>query len=368
MHVRDLIVQKIQESGPIPFKDYMEMALYQPSIGYYTSPEYRIGKRGDFFTSPYISSAFGAMIGRQIEEIWQQSPKNFTIVEYGAGAGLLCYDILQYLEKNTDCYSSIQYVIIEKSPILRKLSQSYLREKVIWVDEIKELGKFQGCIISNELFDNFPVHRVFLENGQIREIRVDFPGEFKETTGLVPSSITDYAESSHLALSEGFCTEICMDVEKWYQELTRYMVSGYIITIDYGYLNEKSLRYRQKKGSIRSYKNHQQTDNLYSYPGEQDITADVNFSALIYWGLKNNFICSGFVNQCSFLRALGFLPYLYDMNNSEEDKKYACAILMDQMGNSFKVLVQQKNVPTVTLSGLQLSHPIENKICSRIAI
>src|SRR5712675_315325 len=140
MEVRDLIIRKIQESGPITFKDFMDMALYQPDCGYYTSPGHRIGKRGDFFTSPYISSAFGAMIARQIEELWQQWPKHFTIVEYGAGAGLLCHDILLYLKTNPGCYASVQYVIIEKSPLLRKLSQQHLKEKVIWIDEIGELG------------------------------------------------------------------------------------------------------------------------------------------------------------------------------------------------------------------------------------
>ena len=367
MHVRDLIIQKIQESGPITFRDYMDMALYQPSVGYYTSPEHRIGKRGDFFTSPYISSAFGAMIARQIEEIWQQSPKKFTIVEYGAGAGFLCHDILQYLEMNAECYSSIQYVIIEKSTVLRKLSQSYLHNKVIWVEEIKEIGEFEGCVISNELFDNFPVHRVFLENGQLMEILVDYSGDFKEIYSASNSSIADYARFYPLDLPEGFCTEICRDVEKWYQDLTKYMRSGYIITIDYGYLSEMSPSYRQKKGSIRSYRNHQKTDNLYAYPGDQDITADVNFSVLIYQGRKNGFTCNGFVNQRNFLRALGFVPYLHDMKDSEEDKKYTYTILLDQMGNSFKVLIQQKNVLSLPLRGLSLSHPVDQKICAWVA-
>ena len=110
------------------------------------------------------------------------------------------------------------------------------------------------------------------------------------------------------------------------------------------------------------------TNDPYAFPGEQDITADVNFSTLIYQGLKNGYDCSGFVNQRSFLRALGFVRYLSDMNDSEENKKYACSMLLDQMGGLFKVLIQQKNVPAVNLSGLCFSHPIEKKISTGLRV
>lgn len=120
------------------------------------------------------------MVARQIEEMWWQIPENFMVVEYGAGSGLLCYDILQYLKTNKDCYRSIQYIIIEKSPVLRKLSQRCLQEKVIWIDDIGELGEFEGCTISNELFDNFPVYKVCNENGQLMDIWVDHHRGFRE--------------------------------------------------------------------------------------------------------------------------------------------------------------------------------------------
>src|SRR5437868_3760940 len=101
MTLSEIIIKKIRENGPIPFRDFMEMALYYPELGYYTSPKDKIGTNGDYYTSSSLTPAFGAMIGRQIEEMWSMSGENkFTIVEYGAGTGSLCYDILQYLKQN----------------------------------------------------------------------------------------------------------------------------------------------------------------------------------------------------------------------------------------------------------------------------
>ncbi len=148
MNVTDLIIERIKQNGAISFRDYMNMALYHDELGYYTSSAHTIGKRGDFFTSPYISSAFGAMIGRQIEEFRKQITGDFTIVEYGAGNGLLCYDILEYLKLNLEDFKSIRYVIIEKSSVFRKISQKYLGNRVTWLDDVKKLGTFNGCVIS----------------------------------------------------------------------------------------------------------------------------------------------------------------------------------------------------------------------------
>jgi SAM-dependent MidA family methyltransferase len=366
MKLEDLIIRKIKDFGPLPFRDYMEIALYEPGLGYYNSPQHKIGKRGDFYTSPYISSAFGAMVARQIEELWQDVPGNFTIVEYGAGVGLLCHDILQYLKTNKPLFKYLRYVIIEKSPVLRKLSRQYLDEKVIWIDDIKELGEFEGCVISNELFDNFPVHKVFMEDGHMMDIWVDHHNGFREIVGEASTVITEYASSARMEISEGLHTEICLDLKDWFRTVSKYLKRGYIISIDYGYLQGASGKINNIEGSLRCYKNHRLTNNLYECPGEQDITADVNFSALIYCGLKNGFEFSGFVNQRSFLRALGFVAFLSNMDDTVENKKYAYTTLLDQMGGSFKVLIQRKGIPYHPLHGLALEHPFEKKICSQM--
>ena len=247
------------------------------------------------------------------------------------------------------------------------MSQEYLNEKVIWIDDIKELGEFEGCVISNELFDNFPVHKVFMEDGQLMDIWVDHHNRFREITREASPGITEYVSDTRFEIYEGLHTEICPDLKEWYTNVSEYLKRGYIISIDYGYLEGTYRKINSREWSLRCYKNHQVTDNPYEYPGEQDITADVNFSALIYWGLKNEFGFSGFVNQRSFLRALGFVPLLSEINDTEENKKFACTTLLDQMGGPFKVLIQRKGIPYHSLQGLAFEHPFEKKICMQIA-
>ena len=364
MSLRELIISKIRKSGPISFRDYMDMALYAPGYGYYTSGEQRVGKRGDFFTSPYISSAFGAMVARQIEEIWETMPRGFTIVEYGAGSGLLCYDILEYLRKNRDCYQSIWYAIIEKSPSMKRVSRQYLPGKVSWVDDISELGEFDGCVLSNELLDNFPVHRICFAEGEMKEIYVDFQDNLHQILRPLSAPVLNYITACPMEIAEEYCTEICLDAEGWYKDISTHLRSGYIITIDYGYLNGMLTHVRNNSGTIRSYKDHRLDMDFYSDPGSKDITADVNFSSLSYWGSKYAIEFAGIVDQSRFLRGLGFVPFLSDMIESEENKKFALAMLLDQMGSRFKVLVQRKQLPYHPLRGLCLEHPVEKKICA----
>jgi SAM-dependent MidA family methyltransferase len=363
MTLSELIINRIRENGAISFRDYMEMALYHDDLGYFTSSAHTIGKKGDFFTSPFISSAFGAMIGRQIEEFRKQISGDFTIVEYGAGTGLLCCDILEYLKLNHKDFESIRYVIIEKSSVLRKISQKYLGSQVTWLDDIKKLGTFNGCIISNELFDNFPVHRMVWQNQQFMEVFVDYQHGFKEVLKPAKTDIVNAFEYTHIDFPHGFYTEVCMDALEWFKNVSRVLNKGYIVTIDYGYLLEELLQQQRTFGTIRCYHEHRVNFDLYQRPGEQDITSDVNFSSLCYCGAKNGFEFTGYVTQNHFLRALGFVPYLSDLNDSNENKIFACTTLLNQMGKKFKVLIQQKNLPCSPLSGLTFQEPEEKRMC-----
>jgi len=362
MNLPEVIIERIQKAGPISFRDYMDMALYEPGMGYFTSGEHSIGKKGDFFTSPYISPAFGAMVGRQLLEIRAAIEDEFTIVEYGAGAGLLCHDILQYMKENTR--RPLRYIIIEKSPYLCKLSKRYLPEDVIWIDNIEKLGSFRGCILSNELFDNFPIHRVVMRDGLLMEIFVDFRDGFQEILKPATEELTAYFELDGILLPEGHSTEICLDADRWYNRISASMEKGFVITIDYGYQMNELLHPLKSAGTVRCYYRHQVHADPYVNIGKQDITADVNFSVLNAMASHNDFDFSGYVTQNRFLRALGFLSYLSAMEYSEEDKLFIFDTLMHQMGNQFKVLIQRKGLPYRRLQGLNLELPLEKKMLS----
>ena len=360
MALTDIIIKRITNEGPISFRDFMEMALYYPELGYYSSTDDKIGKTGDFYTSSSLTPVFGAMIAKQIEEMWRiLGEKQFTIVEYGAGTGLLCHDILRYLRKNENLYDQISYVIIEKSSAMRKKQQMHLLEKVSWYDRIEEIAPVVGCILSNELLDNFSVHQVVMEN-DLMEVFVDYKNDFVEVLKPASNALSDYLAELQVSLPKGFRTEINLEATKWLQQIARALQEGYVITIDYGYTSEEFYRPSRSRGTILCYRGHTINENPYDEIGKQDITAHVNFSALCHWGEKNGLICSGLTNQAHFLLAMGYRDYVLStaepgtsMLESARKVAYLNHTLLVDMGNKFKVLIQQKGLSNEKQSRLQ---------------
>src|ERR1043165_2184696 len=159
MSLLEIIKDRIKKEGPISFHDFMEMCLYYPEVGYYTSANHTIGSNGDYYTSSNVTSGFGAVIARQLKEMWEHLDKReFTVVEFGAGTGGLCRDILDYLKNDHEFYDMLTYCIIEKSPAMQSKEKTILREKVRWLNSINDADGITGCILSNEVIDNFSVH------------------------------------------------------------------------------------------------------------------------------------------------------------------------------------------------------------------
>lgn len=362
MVLSDIIIQRIGEEGPISFHDFMEMALYHPEGGYYTAAQNRIGKTGDFYTSPHLTPAFGAMIGRQLEEMWGQlETGHFTVVEYGAGTGTLCRDILAYLKNNKKLYAQLAYCIIEKSPAMRQAGKALLPEKVSWVNSIQDIAGCTGCILSNELLDNFSVHQVVMEE-KLMEVFVGYEDGFVEQLKPAPKVLVDYLAELQVVLPKGFRTEINLGATQWIKEIAAALKKGFLITIDYGDRSGQLYCGRRSGGTVLCY--HKQTinDNPYLNIGGQDITAHVNFSALCHWGFKHGLLCCGLTSQASFLLALGFKDYLRKVlaleagqNWMELVKKEALLshTLLIDMGLRLKVLIQRKGLAWKELSGLK---------------
>lgn len=365
MDLSEIIIQKIRREGLIPFHDFMEMALYYPGLGYYTSANDKIGVNGDYYTSCSLTSAYGAMISRQIEEMWHiLGEKAFTIVEYGAGTGALCHDLLDCLKHNTRLYDQLSYYIIEKSPAMRQKEKMHLYEKVYWCDSISDIPPVTGCILSNELVDNFPVHQVIMED-ELMEVFVGYDTHFFEV--LVPASeeLKEYLAALNVYLPAGYRTEINIEAIQWIKEVAANLEKGFVITIDYGYNSPQLYSERHRNGTLLCYNKHNINDLPYSVVGTQDITAHVNFSALRHWGLKNDLDCCGYTNQADFLLALGLTEHLSKIIQHEPDnyisyKKvtFLKRNLLVDMGDKFKVLIQQKGLPLQKLQGLSLSSPI----------
>ncbi len=357
MSLSELIIQEIRQHGAISFRDFMDMALYYPELGYYTSQNDKIGKTGDYYTSPGITPAFGEMLGRQLEEMWHiLGEKEFTVVEMGAGTGILSCDVLDYLRKNQELYNDLDYCIIEKSAPLREEQKKRLREKVRWYGSIRELSGMTGCIFSNELVDAFPVHQVVMGK-ELMEVFVDYKDGFVEVLKPASSELNEYFAEFGVSLPRGFRTEINLDAIKWIEEIVTSLKEGFVITIDYGYPSSELYREYRDKGTLMCYHKHTANENPYQHIGGQDITSHVNFSALECRGSKNGLELCGFTDLAHFLMGLGIEEYLKKLQQGDpvnyRKNMLRVKTLMMEMGETFKVLIQKKGVGCKELSGLK---------------
>ena len=363
-----IIRDKILSDGPISFRDFMEMALYYPGLGYYTSTEDKIGKQGDYYTTPYLTSLFGKLVAKQLEEMWHLSGENdFTVVEYGAGTGSLCLDILEQLKHNKEYYHKLHYCIIEKSEVMREKEKDTLgdeqRKKVSWHNSIEEIPLFTGCVLANEVVDNFSVHKVVMKGELLMEVFVDFKNGFVEVLKPAAENLKEYFAQLKVELPDGFCTEVNLQAIEWIKKIASSLNKGFVLTIDYGYPSSELYQIHRRLGTVVCYHKHSVNDLPYSNIGHQDITTHVNFSALKLWGAKNGLINCGYTDQSQFLIGLGLTEYLRKLETKEKNsytrkKLLMLHTLLMSMGKKMKVLIQQKGFQQPALSGLKFCQPL----------
>lgn len=367
MELTDIIIEKIRTGGPVSFRDFMEMCLYYPALGYYTSPGNKIGQSGDYYTSPHVSGLFGNMVGKQLEEMWSSTGGNeFTIVEYGGGTGTLCHDILDYCKTNNELFEKINYCIIEKNPVRgyeneRKHNPDTVN-KIKWIESIRETPGFTGCVLSNEVIDNFAVHSVVMQD-ELMEVFVDYKNGFIEILQPATEPLHEYLDELGVTLPGGMHTEINLEIIDWIKEIAFSLKKGFVLTIDYGYSSAELYHESRNKGTLQCYYRHTLNDSPFNNIGKQDITAHVNFSALRHWGLKNGLACCGYTDQGHFLHGVGIADFLYRSEKAVHTSTGKNEILQMQtllrdMGNRFKVLIQQKGMDDPKLSGLKFSHKL----------
>jgi SAM-dependent MidA family methyltransferase len=364
------IVERIRKQGPITFEQFMAMALYDPDLGYYNTESGKIGRDGDFYTSSHLHPVFGGMLGRQIMEMWEimGRPDNFSIVEMGAGAGYVCKDLLDSL-RDTDFYSALKYIIIERSPAMRDHQRRLLggfSDKVKWAASLDECGSITGCILSNELLDAFPVHLVRMED-VLKEIYLDLDaGENRlvERTGdLSSNELADYFSEFSIEIRKGYTTEVNLAIREWLHEINQALLRGFVLMIDYGYPAWDYYSEDRDRGTLMCYRKHQLSENPYEHIGEQDITAHVNFSAVKKWGEDLGIKTAGFCGQGVFMVSLGIEEDLKRIAEGTKDYVFEIArikklILPQGMGESHKVMIQHKGVEAPGLRGFSIRNQI----------
>ncbi|MEW6624382.1 MAG: SAM-dependent methyltransferase [Bacillota bacterium] len=323
----------------------------------------KIGSSGDFYTSPHVHSGFGYCIAEQIHEMWQvcQSPEKFFIVEFGPGTGLLARDILTYLQKaHYEMFQCTEYHLVETSLYLLHLQKDELaeyHEKCFWSESISHLPLCEGVFLSNEFLDAFPVHKLKKINDEIREIYVTYTdGAFQEVPGVISNPlIMDYMVRLRILLEEGQEIEVNLDGVKWLGEAALKLQKGFIITIDYGYTTKELTEPFRFEGTLMSYVNHRSTADVLSDPGKQDITAHVNFSALMDFGEEYGLKTCGYTSQMRFLANLNIFERTKNFQGlSQKDILGIKRLIMPEgMGERFKVLIQSKGFCDCSLTGLK---------------
>ncbi len=369
------ICERISAEGPITFETFMDMALYEPGLGYYASENIEIGRAGDFYTSQHVHPAFGIMIARQLEEMWDSMgrPAAFFAVEPGAGAALMCRDILSYLT-DKDLFRALTYVIVEANPAVRRKQEALLAGfsgKVAWRASLHEVGKRIGCLLSNELLDAFPVHLVRMED-DLAEVYVDFDrhgsGEnvrFVEVT-RPPSTaaLSEYLSEFAPRLPKGYRTEINLRIKDWLKSVSDVLDEGFVLTIDYGYPSREYYDAERNRGTLLCYSGHRTEENPLVKVGRQDITAHVNFSAVKRWGELFGLKAIGFCRQGTYLVSLGIdrlIRELYERSPEYlfEVSRIKRLIFPGTLGDTHKVIVQYKGKGNPQLRGFMVKNEIE---------
>lgn len=331
----DKIIHQIGREGPMPFRDFMAMALYDVEHGYYGTDRQSVGKAGDFITSVSVGRCFGMILAHRLITYWRQTglPGPFCILEPGAHKGALCRDILREIkQRSPECYDAIHYHLIEPGDHMQDAQKSSLSEefhgKFSTHKSLKDVRVDHGALISNELIDAFPVDLIQFSAGEWWQLYVDASHgqlEFiKQKTHI--EELARFCSSLGDDFPDGYLTEFSPWIRDWARDAAGALGSGLMITIDYGHLAQDYYHPDRSSGTLQTYHRQQKSDNPLECPGELDITCHVDFSRFMQEaqaaGFSNPVLCS----QASYLTSHA-RDWLIDIEAQFDQMQEAPALL-----------------------------------------
>ncbi len=314
----ELLAEEIERGGPISFRRFMEVALYHPAHGYYRRARDPFGKGGDFYTAEQVQPVFGMLVAARIRELWKQmgEPAEFTVVEPGAGRGEMA-----------DAFAEWRYVPVE-------MAGGALP------------ARFEGVVFTNEFFDALPVEAAICAGGMFRERRVSFEGGRFEwiTAGPCSAEVDDYLRRYGAPAEEGGVAEANVEALRWMERIGAALARGYVVTIDYGYTRGEGVRF--PSGTLMGYRRHTAREDVLAEPGERDITAHVNFTALEEHGARAGLRMETFETLAQFLLGAGerdqFAAVFEGAGAEELRRRMQLKTLLFGMGETFRVMTQEK--------------------------
>ena len=358
MGLIDALVRRIRSRGPITFAEYMEAALFDPVHGYYTTRA-AIGFDGDYFTSADLGPAFGRALSRLAVDAWTAlgRPPAWDLVEAGAGRGTVMRDLLAALERERiDAARAARPAVLEVSPRMREEQAVALTGRdVRWAATPRALAPIQGLVFANEVLDAFPVHVLVRTDEGVREVHVaEEDGRLVEV--LRPPSQPDLRWRVPEALLLGGRWEVALAAESWVAEVGASLGRGYLLILDYAD-DEAGVLGRAGDGTVRGFSRHRLVADPLERPGEVDLTATVNVSAIRRAAEGAGLRLAGSTTQRDLLIALGIREPTARADSPLEQlraasRRSAVDVLLDPHGlGAFRVLLFAKEAPSTGLRG-----------------
>jgi SAM-dependent MidA family methyltransferase len=357
--LQQIIRTEISAPGTMPFRRFMELALYHPEHGYYERQIQQVGRAGDFFTSVAVGPLFGRLLASQFARWFCKDETLIHIVEAGAHDGRLATDVLAALQtEHPEVFARISYIIVEPSEQRSKHQSRQLAErsdKVMWVRDLTELGtKFggiRGVIFSNELLDAFPVEahewsaaeRCWCERGVTeRDGGLEWCATGVATDPFRPALPAELEQ----LLPDGFRFETSAAAIGWWRAAAQLLISGRLLAFDYGDSREGLLAPGRAAGTLRAYRNHQMIDDLFADPGEQDLTAHVNWSSIQAAGESVGLTTTGPDSQGRFLTRVLERAHRAESGRwnlgPKEIRQFQTLTHPAQLGSRFQAFVQRR--------------------------
>jgi SAM-dependent MidA family methyltransferase len=360
VNLRTKIEQEIRERGPIPFSRYMELCLYDPEFGYYSRDREKFGRAGDFYTSSDVHAVFGRLLARQIDEMWRAlgSPEQIELVELGPGRGLFARDVLAWSAKKfPGFFQALHYTLVERSAALRQGLKARLEEHLVsGKASLADFGKTGTqravapdapmIVFANEFFDALPVE-VLSQDGALRVGTES--GRFVEKWVPASAAELEFLDRYGVHPEPEDRTEVGIEAQRQMSFLATMIQRGFLVAIDYGYTRDEQLAGR-RLDTVMTYRQHSASPNPYEAPGEQDITAHVNFTALAAAAGQQGMDPQGLLTQSQFLMGIGeesqFADAFEECRLPQERAKVALQLKQlvtpAGMGETFHVLVASK--------------------------
>ncbi|UCE89067.1 MAG: SAM-dependent methyltransferase [Pseudomonadota bacterium] len=342
--------------GRITFRRFMELALYAPGLGYYSAGSRKLGAAGDFVTAPELSPLFSRCVARAVYPVLRELADG-SVLEVGAGSGAMAVGVLQELEA-LHCLPQ-QYLILELSAELRARQQQTLEaacpallSRVHWAQELPD--GFRGAVLANEVLDAMPAHRFTVRSGGVREQYVAWSDGFVALDDVpceprIAERVASIEASLGTALPKDYCSEINFTAEDWVRSVADGLAVGAVLLIDYGFPRHEYYHPQRHMGTLMCHYRHRVHGDPFVYPGLQDITAHVDFSAIADAAHDGGLGVAGYTTQGNFLIGSGLAELAADQQGDERRRLQTAnevkkLTLPHEMGELFKVLVLTRGV------------------------